>query len=243
MSTKAELRKQRNGTIVNGVSFRQEKQLKNAVLSVINTLHEKFPGIQLKWEQEVKLQTVINRLKISFPDVSFATPLPASAMKPDGGFLYMIGKDGELYPILITEKKNQGTNDIRLQEGKKKQSMGNAIERLGKNVIGLCASMLTESIFPFVCFGDGCDFADGSSILDRVVTIAMFGELNEAHLFNQKAFARGSFYFRRAQWSEEEMFRLSCETAIRSVYYYFGKYGDKYFLAGSLSDACSSAVC
>ena len=48
---------------------------------------------------------------------------------------------------------------------------------------------------PFVCFGYGCDFAKGSSILDRVVTMAMFGSLNEISLFNVGMFDRGSFYF------------------------------------------------
>jgi len=57
-------------------------------------------------------------------------------MRPDGGILYIVTKDEQKYPILITEMKNQGTNDLRLKEGKKKQAKGNAIERLGKNVIG-----------------------------------------------------------------------------------------------------------
>ena len=38
--------------------------------------------------------------------------------------------------ILISEVKSQGTNDAREKEGKSKQAMGNAIERLGKNMIG-----------------------------------------------------------------------------------------------------------
>ena len=50
--------------------------------------------------------------------------------------MYIVTKDEQKYPILITEMKNQGTNDLRLKEGKKKQAKGNAIERLGKNVIG-----------------------------------------------------------------------------------------------------------
>jgi type II restriction enzyme len=74
--------------------------------------------------------------------------------------------------------KNRGTNDLRLKEDKKKQAKGNAIERLGKNVIGLRAALLNEAIFPFICFGDGCDFAKDSSVLDKVITISMFGKLN-----------------------------------------------------------------
>lgn len=32
----------------------------------------------------------------------------------------------------------------------------------------------TESIFPFACFGDGCDFDEKSTIIDRVASIIIF---------------------------------------------------------------------
>lgn len=32
----------------------------------------------------------------------------------------------------------------------------------------------TESIFPFVCFGDGCDFDEKSTIINRVASIIIF---------------------------------------------------------------------
>ncbi len=83
-------------------------------------------------------------------------------MRPDGGILSIVANDEKRYPVLITEVKNQGTNDLRAQEGKTKQAKGNAIERLGKNVIGFRTAMMTESIVPFICFGHGCDFADDS---------------------------------------------------------------------------------
>lgn len=65
-------------------------------------------------------------------------------------------------PLPIAEVKNQGTNELRAEEGKARQAMGNAVEHLGKNVIGLRAAMLSEAIFLFVCFGYGCDFDTGS---------------------------------------------------------------------------------
>ena len=139
------------------------------------------------------------------------------------------------YPILIAEVKNQGTNDLRLKEGLSKQSRGNAIERLGKNVIGLRAALLRESIFPFVCFGYGCDFEESSSILDRVSTIAMFGRLNTTYLHNEESgkINRGSFYFRENKWEVREMADVMADIAIRSVQYYFSKYKEKSFRRGS----------
>mgnify|MGYP001997831718 CR=1 FL=1 len=47
-------------------------------------------------------------------------------IKPDGGVLYA-RIDGYMYPILVSEAKQQGTNDIRQEEGKKK----NAVPLLG----------------------------------------------------------------------------------------------------------------
>lgn len=112
-----------------------------------------------------------------------------------------------------------------------KQARGDAIERLGKNLIGLRTALIRESIFPFVCFGYGCDFDDNSSILDRVTTMAMFGKLNTIYLHNQGngMFNRGSFFFRSEQWSVGEMADIMKQIAERAVFYYFSKYGENYF--------------
>jgi type II restriction enzyme len=117
--------------------------------------------------------------------------------------------------------------------GQASAGQGNAIERLGKNLIGLRAALLRESIFPFVCFGYGCDFEDTSSILDRVSTMAMFGNLNKTYLHNEEQgrFNRGSFYFRENRWSIEEMSKVMMDIAERSVFYYFSKYGEESFQA------------
>ena len=112
------------------------------------------------------------------------------------------------------------------------KAKGNAIERLGKNVIGFRTALLNESIFPFVCFGDGCDFAQDSSILDRVITISMFGKLNISRIHNEGPngiFNRGSFYFREKLWTPNEMSKIMADIAEKSVYYYFSKYGEESF--------------
>ena len=170
---------------------------------------------------------------IIYPDVPFVDPeVSSSFMSPDGGITYLIDKNGNKHPILIGEVKNQGTNSARLREGLPKQAKGNAVERLGKNVIGFRTYLLDEAIFPYVCFGDGCDFERGSSILDRVFTIAMFGSLNEDHTFNEGpngSFNRGSYYFKSDRWTIEELYDIMYEVAKRSIYYYFSKYGEKSF--------------
>ena len=60
----------------------------------------------------------------------------------------------------------------------------------------------------------------------------MFGSLNreyvhalgEGHRFN-----RGTFYFRVAEWTEDEMTNLCYSIAEKAVYYYFSKHGDPEF--------------
>jgi type II restriction enzyme len=232
MAKKDQLRDLRNKTVINTKSKRQEKALDLAIRDVREQLYSDFPGVSLVHESEWKLRDIVGRLRIAFPSVPFFYFHETSSMRPDGGVLSIRSSDDRLLPILIAEKKNQGTNDLRLLEGRARQAKGNAIERLGKNVIGFRAAMLDQGIFPFVCFGDGCDFSEDSSILDRVVTIAMFGELNKEHVHRVGEcgeFGRGSFYFRVAEWSRSEMAERCLSVAKKSIYYYFSRYGEDVF--------------
>lgn len=232
MVHKKDLRKQRTGTIINLRSKKQEQHLGPALRYVKDKIINHFK-VNLSFQKTWRLKDIVRDLKTHFPNIDFHYHLDSAYMRPDGGILSLQRNDGETYPILITEVKNQGTNDIRAREGKPKQSKGNAIERLGKNVIGFRTAMITEGIFPFICFGDGCDFEDGSSILDRVTTIAMFGRLNQINLhvdgLPHARFDRGSFFFRPEPWTAEEMRVPMLEIAKGAVYYYFSKYGDDCF--------------
>ncbi|MDQ2925692.1 MAG: hypothetical protein M3R43_09090 [Acidobacteriota bacterium] len=231
MSGKTHLRRVRTATVINVTSKKQDEALIKVLRRVEVQLKSKFK-CELEWKQEWKLIDIVRDLASMFPDVDFNEPLPTSCMRPDGGVLSIVDREGRSYPILITERKNQGTNDLRKAEGKAKQAKGNAVERLGKNVIGLKTAMLSSGIFPFVCFGDGCDFADASSILDRVVTIAMYGRLRQIYMTPQGGngeFLRGSFYFRERHWTEAEMFLIMLEVATRSVHHYIARFGESAF--------------
>ena len=227
MARKADLRKQRTGTVINVTSKRQETDLYRALDIVIARLRIEF-DVKLYHETQWVLKDIVADLRDAFPEVDFEYHFRTSSMRPDGGILSIVDDSKVLRPILITEVKNQGTNDLRLREGKKKQAKGNAIERLGKNVIGFRTAMMDEGIVPFICFGYGCDFADDSSILDRITTIAMFGPLNKINVVNQGesgAFNRGSFFFRERRWTIEDMVEVMYDVASRAVYYYFARYG------------------
>jgi type II restriction enzyme len=231
MAHKDELRNQRTGTIINATSKKMEKDVMIALRETAEYIMDKF-AVMLDHVADLYLKDVVIKLQKQYRYVDFSYRFDSSSMRPDGGILSIVSKYQEKYPILITEVKNQGTNDLRAKEGLQKQAKGNAIERLGKNVIGFRTALLHESIFPFVCFGDGCDFALDSSILDRVITISMFGDLNKTRVHNEGPngiFNRGSFYFREDKWTIEEMAVIMKEVAEKSVYYYFSKYGENKF--------------
>ena len=216
-------------------SAKQESDVAKALLQVGVHLGAKFAKkISLVHEKQWHLKSIVAELRHSYPEIEFHYHFDSSSIRPDGGILYIQGRPGDklTYPILIAEVKNQGTNDLRAKEGLSKQAKGNAIERLGKNLVGLRTALMRESIFPFVCFGYGCDFEADSSILDRVSTMAMFGKLNTTYLHNEEGgkFNRGSFYFRPEKWSVDEMANVMKDIAERSVLYYFSKYREDRFL-------------
>ena len=237
MARRDDLRAQRTGTVINATSKQQETVLFRALRQVVASLQSWLPeGMELQHQKNWRLGDVVRDLRANLPNSEFHHHFNASSMRPDGGILSLrpVTDSPSLYPVLISEVKNQGTNDLRLAEGKPRQAKGNAVERLGKNVIGLKAALLWESIFPFVCFGYGIDFDDDSSILDRVSTIAMFGRLNKTYLHKDPSdlFVRGSFYFRKEPWSADEMAEIMLDIAKRSAQYYWSKYGESHFVAG-----------
>lgn len=234
MSRKHQLRVQRAGTVINATSKMQESAIIRALAQVVDYLGEKFSSrIVLVHQRQWYLRDIVAELRRTYPDTEFHYHFDTSSIRPDGGILYVESLPGDnlTYPILIAEVKNQGTNVLRAREGLPKQAKGNAIERLGKNLIGLRTALMRESIFPFVCFGYGCDFEPGSSILDRVSTMAMFGHLNKTYLHNEEGgkLSRGSFYFRSRPWSVKEMAAIMKDIAERAVLYYFSKYREDHF--------------
>jgi type II restriction enzyme len=232
MAEKTRLRLDHYGRVLNYTSKMQDKEITRAVVEVSERLLKEF-GLELRHQRSVSLVEIVSALRQAFPTVDFAEHYKTSSMNPDGGVLSIVRvEDDRDLPVLIAERKNQGTNDLRAQEGLKKQAMGNAIERLGKNVIGFRTMMLVEGIMPFVCFGDGHDFRVESTLLDRVRTIAMFGELNTIHVVNQGEagqFNRGSFFFRQEEWTKDDMVPLMFEIGSRSIHYYLAKYGRNAF--------------
>lgn len=219
------LRKNKNQhSVKNSISKVMDSDVDVAVQDMINALKKQFPDLTFEHTKRLLVTQIIADLSAQYPqfEKTFSAVNEKSFIKPDGGFLYATDKKGNKRLILVAEVKHQGTNDKRKKEGLPKQAKGNAIERLGKNLIGIRAIFKAESMIPFVCFGSGYDFKEGSTILDRVVTMNDFFPLNK--VFIEKThlpFEPVSMFFRYEDWSTEEMKEIMTSVAVEAIEYHF----------------------
>jgi len=211
-------------SIKNSISKDMDSNIDVAVQKMRETLEKKYPKLNFEYVKKLYLTDIISGISAQYPqfEKDFSQVNEKSFITPDGGFLYATDEKGNKKLILVAEVKHQGTNDKRANEGLKKQAMGNAIERLGKNLTGIRAIFKAESMIPFICFGSGYDFQEGSTILDRVVTMNDFFPLNK--FFVQKEnlpFEPVSMFFRYEDWSTEVMQKAMFHIAEEAIDYHF----------------------
>lgn len=219
----------------NSKSKFDDKKIRIAMDRTIKYIKDRFKNIanfdtyDIVFEQSISIQYMICNIKTTNIRKQFDTSYCNNTIKPDGGFLFLVKRDDENYKklLLAAEVKRQGTNDKREQEGLGRQATGNAIERLGKNLIGIKSMMNHEDITPFVCFGHGCDFCTNSnSVLAKISTMNEFYYLNKTYVFKidgnseHNKFSPVSMYFRQEEWSTDEMFDVMKEIAETSLRYY-----------------------
>lgn len=221
------------GNIKNKESKIQDNTVKFVTAWVLSQLKSKYPHLEFGIDKRKMLRTIeklVNGENYTTSDKSFIIP--------DGGFLW-VKINGKKYYILVSEQKRQGTNDRRLLEGKEKQSIGNAGERLGKNVMAFDILFGNEEIYPFIVFLQGCDFFDEESrIGDRIRTIAKFQQFNVLNIYwkqlMKKVFFGGSYFMRghsmkelpgTSDWTFEEMSLPMLTISETALNYYLEKYG------------------
>ena len=190
-----------------------------------------FNGFYLEFSGRLSLKGMMENIKNGSIRKQFDTTWEDNTIMPDGGFLILkkLGDTKYQKLLLAAEVKRQGTNDKRAEEGLKKQARGNAIERLGKNLIGIRA-MMNEDITPFVCFGSGDDFNESDTstknVFSKLSTMNEFYYLNKTYIFKldgnseHNKFSPVSMYFRKEEWSADEMFEIMKEIAETSLRYY-----------------------
>lgn len=182
--------------------------------SVLRETQTKYGGGRNTYSEEAKsievnvsltVQEVLEALRLEFPYIEFkhqkkhekkmfaeaagvfdhVPENPKSFVNPDGGTIFM-NLGGKWLPILTTEAKKQGTNDVRSAEGLNKQALGNAIERAYKNVEEFKLLYSQYSWFNYIIFARGCDFIKGSSILDRLPALTKYQPRDTLYTFDDR---------------------------------------------------------
>ena len=189
-------------------------------------------GYDLAFDTRMSYDQLIGMIRNSGQRLEFDQTFLERTIIPDGGVIWLEKEGDENYRrlVLVSETKKQGTNKERMREGQAQQAQGNAIERLGKNLIGIRAAMNHEPLTPFVCFGWGCDFEENyneqSFVMSKVSMMNEYYPLNRTYVFKKDGssdknhFAPVSMYFREPEWTREEMFEILKEVAETSLRYY-----------------------
>lgn len=156
------------------------KEAKIHDVKVKDVMEQVFHDLQLKYpDQTFTLRKTILQSEIATQfNPHFQSSNPKSAIKPDGGILFL----NDNIPILSTEAKKQGTNQNRCDKGLKKQAMGNAIERAHKNYNEIKNLFNPYPYTGYILFGYGCDFQQGSSIIDRLNAMTYYDTFNTLHI-------------------------------------------------------------
>ena len=160
-------------------SLPSEGSLAAAIRIVMQTAQKKLDsiktgpltGTKVAHQSTLSLYECQQRMHNTFP-TEYPPPSESSvnrSMRPDGGIVSVtVGE--RWHPLLITEDKIQGTNDLRSANGQARQATGNAIERAAKNIRGAEMAFLDpdQKLFPYVLFAAGCDFHSSETIAQRL---------------------------------------------------------------------------
>jgi type II restriction enzyme len=198
---------------------KQESSVIEASYRTMMILAEEFPEVHFERQAILPLQAVMNEIKSKeHPEIGTFLFCEKSFIKPDGGCLFATYK-GKRHLILAIEAKRQGTNRERANEGLRKQSKGNAIERAMKNDGVMKVYMSKEAYFPFALFASGCDFEADSSIGDRVMSATWYSPPNNVYVRNLQPgnIQRTSIFIRDKHWTSKETFDICLKVARESL--------------------------
>ena len=195
-----------------------EGNMTNVVPLVIEKLENNYPSVTFKWHKTIKKDSEYYDLE------DYILHSKNASIKPDGGMI-----TANALPIFFGEVKNQGTNHLRLKEGLPRQSMGNGIERIYKNIVEIQHIMKDYNFLPYIIFVQGSDFHEGSSIVDRLSMLAPFNKLKtKGNLPSVYLALNSSWENDPIQWTAEQMLNICYESCSTIV--------EKYVLSGKTNN-------
>ena len=82
--------------MINATSKQQETELVKALFQVENHLNDRFGGkMSFRHEKRWLLRDIVAELRADYPDTDFHHHFDNTFINPDGGILYINGKDGD----------------------------------------------------------------------------------------------------------------------------------------------------
>lgn len=142
---------------------------------------------------------------------------------PDGGLLYLQRKGHPKQLLLTSEMKHQGTNYARQLAGKSKQANGNAIERMHKNIDVVRAYMSNESVFPYIVYCWGEDFAD-PVVQCKILPAVQQHEFNRDYTvkYGSDRIPSASVYLKPEPepFTVQELYEIGLQVALESLTHY-----------------------
>ena len=156
----------KGSSIAAGICVKSESTLACALNEIKSYCHEiaSAMNVEFYWKKSIGIHELIPGSKSD----------KKCFINPDGG-LFFVKIDSKSYCFMIVEDKYQGTNDVRKSKDLPKQSTGNAIERVFKNLNASWHLFKDLPICPYLVFVAGCDFHNTETIIDRIGPISNFG--------------------------------------------------------------------
>lgn len=201
---------------------------------ICNELVENYisniPSLELKHINKMTNRDAYEKLKMDGHDMKQYegyNEYPDNGIKPDGGIILLNEYNAD-YNIIKTdivfagELKRQGSNDRRIKEGKKKQAIGNAIERLGKNSRFIETLSWDEEIYPYMIFVSGCDVKE-SFFLNKLVQINNGRDVNTYNLYKEDGKSSITFIIQENNFDSKTFREHAYPFIIDSLLYFLKK--------------------
>ncbi len=144
-----------------------DKFVGRASLNVFNKLRQEYGRYEFRLIPTISKQEINEKLHSIDKRLGETLYVKDSKIKPDGGIIEVLDKDGKWRVVLVSEAKFQGKDVENIKAGvlvgkNKDQDLmvaGNAIERVYKNINEIRNFMLDEYHFPYAVFLQGSNFA------------------------------------------------------------------------------------
>ncbi|MEG0386199.1 MAG: EcoRI family type II restriction endonuclease [Solibacillus sp.] len=159
-----------------GESAQKHDALVNSFSRVVfETLEKDFPNLVFRLRDSIDKKEINRKLNSVDSRLGVTIFVAKASIKPDGGIIEVMDKDGQWRIVLVCEAKHQGKDIENISKGvlvgknndQELMVAGNAIERSHKNINEIRNMMIDEKHFPYVLFLQGSNFLTEPITINR----------------------------------------------------------------------------